>query len=89
MLAARPVHPRQGVFTLVVTLGQDSSFPLSARRQGRLFHIPTGVRRHIGELGVDAIDAKTGMARELEPLLAVQDAVNWAGVLALPPFRDP
>ena len=89
VLASRPVHPLQGTFTLEVTLGQASSFLLSVRRQGRLFHLPTGVRRHIAQLGVDLIAAKTGLAREFEALLAVHDAVNWAGVLALPPYRDP
>lgn len=89
VLASRPVHPLQGTFTLEVTLGQAFSFLLSVRRQGRLFHLPTGVRRHIAQLGVDLIAAKTGLAWEFEALLAVHDAVNWAGVLALPPYRDP
>lgn len=47
-----------------------------ARWQARLFHTPTGVRRRIGEIGVDAIAARTGLAGELESLLAVHGAVN-------------
>lgn len=87
--ASRPVHVLQGVFTLKIILGQASAFLLSARRQGRLFRLPTGVRRHIGNTGVNAIAEQTGMARELEALLAVNDAVNWSAVSTLPPFREP
>lgn len=89
MLASRPVHALQGVFTLKVILGQALYFFLSARRQGWLFHLPSGVRPHIGDIGVDAIAERTGLARELEALLAVNDAVNWSAVSTLPPFREP
>lgn len=88
MLAARHVHALQGVFTLEVTLGQASSFLLSARRQGLLLHLSTGVLRHIREPGVDAIAERTCLARQLGALLAVHDAMKWAAVSTLPPFRE-
>lgn len=89
VLAGRPVQALQGVFTLGVTLGQVSAFLLSARRRGWLFYLPKCVRRHIRELGIEAIAERTGLSRELEALLAVHDAVKWSAVLTLPPFQVP
>lgn len=89
VLAARPVHALQGVSTLEVTLGQASSFSLSARRQGLLLHLSAGVFRHIRELGADVIAERTGLARQLGALPAVHDAMKWAAVSTLPPFREP
>ncbi|GAB0497613.1 hypothetical protein MMPV_008948 [Pyropia vietnamensis] len=76
VLSRYPLHAFQGIFTLEVTLGQVSAFLLSARRQGRLFHLPDGVRRHVTELGIEAVTEQSGLRTELEGLLAVHDAVN-------------
>ncbi|GAB0497905.1 hypothetical protein MMPV_009242 [Pyropia vietnamensis] len=87
VLSRYPLHAFQGIFTLEVTLGQVSAFLLSARRQGRLFHLPDGVRRHVTELGIEAVTEQSGLRTELEGLLAVHDAVNWVAVATLPPYQ--
>ncbi|GAB0498108.1 hypothetical protein MMPV_009449 [Pyropia vietnamensis] len=87
VLSRYPLHAFQDIFTLEVTLGQASAFLLSARRQGRLFHLPDGVRRHVTELGIEAVTEQSGLRTELEGLLAVQDAVNWVAVATLPPYQ--
>ncbi|GAB0495570.1 hypothetical protein MMPV_006872 [Pyropia vietnamensis] len=73
-------------FTLLRPEGV-SAFLLSARRQGRLFHLPDGVRRHVTELGIEAVTEQSGLRTELEGLLAVHDAVNWVAVATLPPYQ--
>lgn len=72
-----------------MTLGQISAFLLAARRQGSLFSLPLGVRRHVHRLGIEAVAAGTGLAQELAALLAVHDTMKWASVLNLPPYRPP
>lgn len=52
-----------------------SAFLLSVRRQGRLFHLPDGVRRHVRELSTEAVADRTGLRRELASLLALHDSV--------------
>lgn len=66
-----------------------SAFLLSVRRQGRLFHLPDGVRRHVRELGPESVAERTGLGPELTSLLAVHDAVNWVAVGGLPPHHAP
>ncbi|GAB0497121.1 hypothetical protein MMPV_008444 [Pyropia vietnamensis] len=62
-----------------------SAFLLSARRQGRLFHLPDGVRRHVTELGIEAVTEQSGLRTELEGLLAVHDAsVAGLGIPVVP-----
>lgn len=89
VLVGCPVHVLQGFFTLDVTLGQVSAFLLFACRQGRLFRLPTGVRRHVRELGVEAVAERTGLSRELGSLLDLHDAVNWSTVFTLSSSRVP
>lgn len=89
VLAARPVQAVQGVFTLEVFFEQKYFFPLSVRQQHRPLHLPIGVRRLFGEIGVHTIAERTGLARELEALLAVNDSVTWSAVSNLPLCPDP
>lgn len=89
LLAEYPVHTIQGVLSLEVTLGQESTFLLSLRRQGRLFHLASGVRRHIDELGIECLADRTGLTQELATLVAFHDAVRWVAVGSLLAFRPP
>ncbi|GAB0497131.1 hypothetical protein MMPV_008454 [Pyropia vietnamensis] len=77
VLSRYPLHAFQGSFTLEVTLGQVSAFLLSARRQGRLFHLPDGVRRHVTELGIEAVTEQSGLGIPVVPADPNQAFALW------------